>query len=194
MVDNGDWEEGVVLAATKFEASQDYQKYAYFENIIQKSNTSSSVESATDLSMLSNSASSLNSKNIESGADSVSGALSNSQKQAEIKSEAQALIRRVVPNGIDNVDGIITQIKGREDEMIEVLFTMEERRMAQRSRAVMHKSAKREAMKSTLDNNKTNLGFPSRPSNFAATQQTTITTQNASNNITMAAALATTAV
>ena len=96
--------------------------------------------------------------------------------------------------GIENADGMMTQIKGRENEMIDALCTMQGRRIAQRSRTVIHKSAKREARKSMLDDDKTNLGFPPRPSNFAATQQTTITTQNASNNITMAAALATTAV
>ena len=137
------------------------------------------VKSATDLSMLSNSISSLNSKNVESSVDSVSGALRNSQKQAEIQFEAQALVRIVVLDGIENTDGIITQIKSRKGEMIEALFTMEERRIAQRSRTVIHKSAKKEARKSTLDNNNTNLGFPPRPSNVAATQQTTITTQNA---------------
>ena len=58
-----------------------------------------------------------------------------------------------MPDGIDNADEIITQIKSREDEMIEALFTMEERRMAQRERTIMYKSANREARKSTLDNN-----------------------------------------
>ena len=53
-------------------------------SIIKKANASSSAKSANYLSMLSNSTSSLNSKNVESGADSVSGALRNSQKQAEI--------------------------------------------------------------------------------------------------------------
>ena len=58
-----------------------------------------------------------------------------------------------MPDGIDNADEIITQIKSREDEMIEALFTMEERRMAQRERTIMYKSANREARTSTLDNN-----------------------------------------
>jgi len=40
---------------------------------------------------------------------------------------------------------------------------------------------------------KTNMKFPPRPSNVAATQQTTITTQNENNTITAAAALAATA-
>ena len=56
MVDNSDWEDFVLLAA-KFEANQDDQKYVYSNNIMQKSTTTSSGKSATDLSILSNSAS-----------------------------------------------------------------------------------------------------------------------------------------
>ena len=113
----------------------------------------------------------------------ITSALSNIQKQAEIQSEVEALARRVVPDEIDNVDEMMTQFKGREDELIETLRTMQERSIAQRARTAMHKSAKREARKSRLDNNKTNLGFPPRPPNIAATQQTANATQNANNSI-----------
>ena len=47
----------------------------------------------------------------------------------------------------------------------------------------MNKSAKREARKSRLDNNKTNLGFPLRPPNDAATQHTANATQNENSSI-----------
>ena len=47
----------------------------------------------------------------------------------------------------------------------------------------MHKSAKREARNQRLDNNKTNLGFPLRPHNVAATQQTANATQNENSSI-----------
>ena len=79
--------------------------------------------------MLSNSASSLNSKIVGSGVDSTSGVLSN-RKKSEIKSEVEALVRRVVPDEIDNVDEMMKQFKGREDEMIETLRTMQERSIA----------------------------------------------------------------
>ena len=84
---------------------------------------------ATGLRMLSNSASSLNSKIAGSGVDSTSGVLSN-RKKSEIKSEVEALVRRVVPDEIDNVDEMMKQFKGREDEMIETLRTMQERSIA----------------------------------------------------------------
>ena len=57
-------------------------------------------------------------------------ALSNSQKQAEIQSEVEALARRVVPDEIDNVDERMKQFKGREDKMIETLRTMQEKSIA----------------------------------------------------------------
>ena len=99
---------------------------------------------ATSLRMLSNSASSLNSKIVGSGVDSTSGVLSN-RKKSEIKSEVEAMVRRVVPDEIDNVDEMMKQFKGREDEMIETLRTIQERSIAWRARIDMHKSAKREA-------------------------------------------------
>ena len=79
--------------------------------------------------MLSNSASSLNSKIVGSGVDSTSGVLSN-RKKSEIKSEVEAMVRRVVPDEIDNVDERMKQFKGREDKMIETLRTMQEKSIA----------------------------------------------------------------
>ena len=150
MVDNGDW-EGVVLAAAKFEANEDDSKSANSDVINDES------KNATDLSILSNSFSSINSP--QSTGSGLSAGLSNSQKQAEIRSEVEALVRRVVPDEIDNVDEMIMQFKGREDELIETLRTMQERSIAQRARTAMHRSAKREARKSS----KSNKGFPPRP-------------------------------
>ena len=51
----------------------------------------------------------------------MSGALSNSQKQDKFQPKACAFVRRVVPDDIYNVDGMMTQIKCREDELIRTL-------------------------------------------------------------------------
>ena len=40
------------------------------------------------------------------------------------------MVRRVVPDEIDNVDEMMKQFNGREDEMIETLRTMQERSIA----------------------------------------------------------------
>jgi hypothetical protein len=54
-------------------------------------------------------------------------------------------VRRVVPEEIDNVDEMMNQFKGREEELIETLRTMQERAVAQKARAAGHKAAKQEA-------------------------------------------------
>ena len=81
-----------------------------------------------------------------------------------------------MPDEIDTVDKIMKQIKGREDELIEALWTIQERRIAQRATTFIHKSTKREARKLTLDINNNNLWFPPRPPNVSATQKTAVIT------------------
>jgi len=77
-----------------------------------------------------------------SGAEDSAGAL---QKRAEIREEVEALVRRVVPDEIDNIDEMMNQFKGREEELVETLRTMQERQIAQRERAARNKNAKLEA-------------------------------------------------
>lgn len=57
----------------------------------------------------------------------------------------EALVRRVVPEEIDNVDEMMPQFKGREEELVETLRTMQERAVAQKARVQGQKAAKREA-------------------------------------------------
>jgi len=63
------------------------------------------------------------------------------------KAEVEALVRRVVPDEMDNVDDIMVQFSGREEELIETLRSMQEKSIAQRARAAVQKSAKMEAGK-----------------------------------------------
>ena len=70
---------------------------------------------------------------------------SKQQKRAEIRAEVEALVRRVVPEEIDNVDEMMLQFKGREEELVETLRTMQERAVAQKARVQGQKAAKREA-------------------------------------------------
>ena len=122
LVDAGDW-EGVVAAAAKFEASAGTGS--------QSRTTSNSMESTgTGQSTLSNSAGDTPSK---------------VQKREEVRAEVEALVRRVVPDEIDNVDEMMNQFKGREEELVETLRTMQERAVAQKARSAGHKAAKQEA-------------------------------------------------
>jgi hypothetical protein len=70
----------------------------------------------------------------------------------EIRSEVEFLVRRVVPDEADNIDEMMLQFKGREEELVETLRTMQERTVAQRARQAIRKSAKMEAQARALEN------------------------------------------
>ena len=61
------------------------------------------------------------------------------------RAEVEALVRRVVPDELSNVDDILIQFSGREQELIETLRAMQEKSIAQRARAAVQRSAKMEA-------------------------------------------------
>jgi hypothetical protein len=133
LVDAGDW-EGVVLAAAKFEASEEGSK---------GSSKSQKSGSATESRSIGGSTGEKSSGYSPSVSDSESP--SKQQKRAEIRAEVEALVRRVVPEEIDNVDEMMLQFKGREEELVETLRTMQERAVAHKARVQGQKAAKREA-------------------------------------------------
>lgn len=135
LVDAGDW-EGVVLAAAKYQAAD-----ADRDKRSQVSSVDSSGDSQTGTGT-----------GGTGGSPSLSTSLSDSPSKAsnlaEVRAEVEALVRRVVPEEIDNVDEMMNQFKGREDELIETLKTMQERAIAQKARAASHKAAKVRAKQS----------------------------------------------
>lgn len=141
LVDAGDW-EGVVLAAAKFEAAE-----AAGGGSSRGSRTASSVDES---SASGDSATGGATGSSPSASESVSGSddPSKAKKRAEIRGEVEALVRRVVPEEIDNVDEMMNQFKGREEELVETLRTMQERAVAQKARTAGHKAAKVEARRS----------------------------------------------
>jgi hypothetical protein len=136
LVDAGDW-EGVVLAAAKFEASEAGRS--------DKSGTNSSVGSAGSDSGTGTGTLGTGGSPSESN---ISENPSMAAKRAELRGEVEALVRRVVPEEIDNVDEMMNQFKGREEELVETLRTMQERAVAQKARTAGHKAAKTEARRS----------------------------------------------
>jgi hypothetical protein len=142
LVDAGDW-EGVVLAAAKFEAAE----AAGGGSSSRGSRTASSVDES---SASGDSATGGATGSSPSASESVSGSddPSKAKKRAEVREEVEALVRRVVPEEIDNVDEMMNQFKGREEELVETLRTMQERAVAQKARAAGHKAAKVEARRS----------------------------------------------
>lgn len=144
LVEAGDW-EGVVLAAAKFETEDD-------RDIVTEGSASMSEGqqflAARSLAILSDG----NSTNSPSVSTNISESASNMQKRAEIRAEVEELVSRVVPDEIDNVDEMMHQFKGREEELVETLRTMQERHIAARQREAMRRNAKREARKMAKQN------------------------------------------
>lgn len=127
LVDAGDW-EGVVLAAARFEEAES-----------NASLRSSLISSASDgTSLLSHFAD-------DATSDQVSDSTSKELKRAEIRTEVEMLVARVVPEEIDNVDEMMNQFQGREEELVETLRAMQERSVAQKARVAGQQAAKIEA-------------------------------------------------
>lgn len=139
LVDAGDW-EGVVLAAAKFEASEAGRS--------DKSGTNSSVGSAGSAGSDSGTGTGTLGTGGSPSESNISENPSMAAKRAELRGEVEALVRRVVPEEIDNVDEMMNQFKGREEELVETLRTMQERAVAQKARTAGHKAAKTEARRS----------------------------------------------
>lgn len=137
LVDAGDW-EGVVLAAAKFEAAE--------SSVAESRSTQESLGTGT------NGSGSGTGTRSGTGEPSVATSLSDdpskAQRRAELRAEVEALVRRVVPEEIDNVDEMMTQFKGREEELVETLRTMQERSVAQKARTAGQKAAKIDARRS----------------------------------------------
>lgn len=131
LVEAGDW-QGVVLAAARFEADQTFDVESVSASASQSSRyTGSAASGATPRSMATGDMSTSN--------------VSNQRGQEEIRAEVEALVRRVVPEEADNIDEMLTQFKGREEELVETLRRMQERAIASRARLAVQKSAKLEA-------------------------------------------------
>ena len=139
LVDAGDW-EGVVVAAARFQ-SPDANK---------------SAESAGSGGGTSGSAGSTGTGDSLTGTGTGTGELSTNlsdspsktARREEMRAEVEALVRRVVPEEIDNIDEMMKQFKGREEELVETLRTMQERAVAQKARTAGQRAAKVKAKQS----------------------------------------------
>jgi len=84
--------------------------------------------------------------------DSSGGGSKQERDMSEIRSEVELLVKRVVPDELDNIDEMMLQFQGREEELVETLRTMQERTVAQRARQAVRKSAKLEARARAIEN------------------------------------------
>jgi hypothetical protein len=70
-----------------------------------------------------------------SEAASLSSSMSRSRKQEDWRSQVEDLVHRVVPEEIENIDEMMLQFRGREEELVETLRTMELRELAKQARS-----------------------------------------------------------
>jgi len=159
------------MTAAKFEAEDD------------KSHVSggqmSSNKSAADRSFANSSVYS------PSVSTNISDTLSNNMKRAEIRAEVEALVRRVVPDEIENIDEMMSQFRGHEEDLLERLRTMQERSIAARQREASRRNAKREAKRLAKEAKKANssvAGLPPRPSSTKIAKSSAETTSLVSAN------------
>ena len=163
LVENGDW-EGVVAAAAKFDAQEALHDAQSSQNSesgsvlssANGSNTSSFVSgsgagsstgttpSGSQTIDTTTSPSTYTATGLTATSDTVS-TRSKARKLNEIRGEVEALVVAVVPEEADNVDEMMTQFRGREEELVETLRSMQERQVAQKARKESQKYAKRQA-------------------------------------------------
>ena len=146
LVDAGDW-EGVVLAAAKYEG--DDSKESHSASISGSDTRSDTAGQTADSSIAS----------------------SRGLKQQEYRAVVEDLVQRVVPEEIQNVDEMMLQFRGREDELVETLRTMQERAVAQKARSSSQTAAKREAKSSVIAKSKTDQPITPRSSKTIGTGQ-----------------------
>jgi hypothetical protein len=139
LIQTGDW-EGIIQAAARFEAeiNQDDQSATIFEDNDSQTDSRSGSRSG-----------SLNSGSVFSSSIQPSSAVSETQdpppNQEEYRKEVHDLVSRVVPEELEHVDDMIAQFKGRENELLETLRTMQERNVAQKAKKTDQQKAKMEA-------------------------------------------------
>ena len=134
LVESGDW-QGVVLAAARFEADQTFDGESSFS-------ATSGATSESSTGRWTGSATSATSPWSKTTTSKGTSNVSSQRGLAEIRTEVEALVRRVVPEEVDNIDVMLTQFKGREEELVETLRRMQERAIASRARLAVQKSAK----------------------------------------------------
>ena len=169
LVEKGDW-EGVIASAQKFEADTEAANSPstgsgkrigtscsstsgseYSSGGSSEGSSSSSGVSGSESSNLSRAreleTSGKTGESYEtSGSTEYTGTSTTSEtpeearRRAEYRAEVEALVRLVVPEEIDNVDVMMVQFRGREAELVSTLRNMQERSVAQRARAAVHKS------------------------------------------------------
>jgi hypothetical protein len=142
MVDQGNW-DGVMAAATKFDVDvtdgdgsepsrPSLQESEGLSDASENSSTAPKPKKFFDPDRSKDDAS--------AGESFVSYSSEELRRRAQYRGQVEILVKKVVPDEIDNIDAMMDQFSGREAELIHTLQTMEERTATQRARKAVHKS------------------------------------------------------
>lgn len=144
LVEAGDW-AGVVAAAAKFDAQESHQgSVGSFRSEPESSAGSVYSGSGTAPTVGSGAIASTGTTNSDSG--------SRVKKLDELRAEVEMLVAKVVPEEKDNIEEMMMQFRGREEELVETLRTMQEREVALKARVEGQKRAKRDARQAVEQN------------------------------------------
>ena len=138
LIECGDW-EAVIMAASRFDAEETLSPIVQARRLsLSSSNSSIGLLQSMD----EGGEKSSRSKNV--GARSRTTTMSEANTQ--IRDQIEELVQDVVPEEMDNIDELIFQFQGQEEELLETLRTMKERFVSQKARLARNKLAQRVAL------------------------------------------------
>lgn len=139
LVEEGDW-EGVVLAAARFEQDGSRSQPSEEEEATSSLDTEGESEGPPAPVVVREAAATP----VDEDPSGDSRTSSQGQKQRRLRDQVEELVKRVVPEEIENVDEMMSQFAGREEELIETLRSMQERQIAGRARRATNETLKRD--------------------------------------------------
>lgn len=151
LVEAGDW-AGVVAAAAKFDAQESQQGSVGSVRSDHGSSAGSVFSGSGTAPTIGSGAFTTGTSNSDSG--------SRVKKLDELRAEVEMLVEKVVPEEKDNIEEMMMQFRGREEELVETLRTMQEREVALKARLEGQKRAKRDARQAVEQNKLQHKGAP----------------------------------
>jgi hypothetical protein len=145
LVEKGDW-DGVMAAAQKFETDLDTDEQSNHSgpSVESDGNDESESRSSGDGELFKTSVFGDKEDAFDDAETATSSVMSMTseevRRRSQYREQVVALVRKTVPDEIDNVDAMLDQFMGREAELINTLQTMYERSSTQRARKAVHKS------------------------------------------------------
>jgi len=168
LIDAGDW-QAVVVVAAQYDAEGESTVGGEDASRSCRSRTSTQGSDAQGSDAMDSYVSNTDYSSVDrsfSMGRSVTTSASQKERLQEIRAQVTQMVQDIVPDEVDNVDEMMNQFKGKEEELLETLRTMKERNVAKKARLESQKIARR----NTRSRDKKE-GFPS-----SATTATTATT------------------